>query len=433
MFALQCGPSTCIDHITTTATRRPRPPIIGLFKFVGGVLERTVSSIGQSPPGTSEQYASSSGNSSTQWMSPSSIHFLQLQPFGDEQCTGGQMDANHDHGQSPPPPPSLTRTSSSLATKLITDPNSTNHGHNNNNNRDETDRPVASRSTGSSGDEASKETWSTKSFGHYPPTKKKLQVTEKDGHFIALDNNSLKLMRQLESAGQCSQVEVEIVPLRKLPAYILQQNINILTTEQLMDCQVEEASPLDPKHHHHHCQVHQARPPCASSAHQAVDRLSSSLSPSEQRSACCSLSSPGSSINATCSCLSSPPSTIYHNHHHHQQQHQQASHGCSQSTEQHSSPSSPLSLPSSLSAQLASTFSRMLVNNKAYLSDQQMQTVRQTNTTTVMAPCLRSPIITTVSTWNGQERTWPAKSVECSHHSIGCPVHSQGRQCVDYG
>ncbi|UXI16264.1 tuftelin-interacting protein 11-like [Sarcoptes scabiei] len=56
---------------------------------------------------------------------------------------------------------------------------------------------------------------------------KKLQVTEKDGFFIALDNNSLQLMRDLEEMGFCNEVEVEIVPLSKVPPKIVKEIFNV--------------------------------------------------------------------------------------------------------------------------------------------------------------------------------------------------------------
>ena len=45
----------------------------------------------------------------------------------------------------------------------------------------------------------------------------KMQVTEKDGSWFALNNTSLHVMRQLEKQGKIKQIQVEIVPLSKVP------------------------------------------------------------------------------------------------------------------------------------------------------------------------------------------------------------------------
>lgn len=50
----------------------------------------------------------------------------------------------------------------------------------------------------------------------------KMQVSEKDGQMFALNNSSLQLMRHLERQGKLTQgqIQVEVVPLSKVPANI---------------------------------------------------------------------------------------------------------------------------------------------------------------------------------------------------------------------
>lgn len=45
----------------------------------------------------------------------------------------------------------------------------------------------------------------------------KLQVSEKNGSWFALNNTSLHVVKELERQGKCSSVQVEIVPLSKVP------------------------------------------------------------------------------------------------------------------------------------------------------------------------------------------------------------------------
>lgn len=45
----------------------------------------------------------------------------------------------------------------------------------------------------------------------------KIQVSKKDGEWFALNNTLLHLIRELEKQGKCSAIQVEIVPLTKVP------------------------------------------------------------------------------------------------------------------------------------------------------------------------------------------------------------------------
>lgn len=63
---------------------------------------------------------------------------------------------------------------------------------------------------------------SNKLSNELPMKVPKMQVTEKDGATFALNNTSLQLMRQLEKEGKLRQIQVEIVPLSKVPFNIQQ-------------------------------------------------------------------------------------------------------------------------------------------------------------------------------------------------------------------
>ncbi|KAH9406724.1 hypothetical protein TYRP_012982 [Tyrophagus putrescentiae] len=152
--------------------------IIGLFRFGG--------------------HRSATDHVQTQWLAPSAIHFLQIQDQH-EGRVGRQMKVAGRNG--------------GLENGYCNN-NNNNHNNNNNNNNN-------TRNGGYAKKDCSNDTTTVATVPFCLP--KKLQVTEKDGSFIALDNNSLKLMRQLERLGHCTEVEVEIVPLSKVPPNVVQE------------------------------------------------------------------------------------------------------------------------------------------------------------------------------------------------------------------
>lgn len=218
---------------------------------------------------------------------------------------------------------------------------------------------------------------------------KKLQVTEKDGSFIALDNNSLQLMRRLEKMGHCSRVEVEIVPLSKVPPNIVKTIF-----------------------HHHH-------PKQSNNQHQSLNRFTESSennSPNnsntnngfvsvqindndnnncnsdETKKRCSTIkSSPDNCLTCLRKMASSemePCSNRYIE--------ETAGTALNKGNQNQCKANGNDLMPVTKSVMGA-----MFGQFNTYLSDQQLRQTRMTNTMVVMAPCLRQPIITSTPSASG--------------------------------
>lgn len=167
---------------------------------------------------------------------------------------------------------------------------------------------------------------------------KKLQVTEKDGTFIALDNNSLQLMRHLEKLGHCTEVEVEIVPLSKVPP-------NIIT--EILDSQKEK--------YRKECKSRYRKPRQGSKCLNGTNKCNRNL-------------------RGNFRCGSRPTKTTK-----------------SANTITSTTPPTMATITTT-SVSISNGF--CLNGANTYLSEQQLRTARMSNTMTVMAPCLRQPITT---------------------------------------
>ena len=185
---------------------------------------------------------------------------------------------------------------------------------------------------------------------------KKLQVTEKDGSFIALDNNSLKLMRQLERLGHCTEVEVEIVPLSKVPPNIVQE-IVIKNNRQ----------------NHNRKTRFRCRTAISTNDQKEYESPVCRHRRTQHRS-CCAVSSGDTEIMNK-DCLRSRSSI-----------------GCECNVNSNNEDTNVSSDVNTNTSNSCNSFS--LNGHGTYLSDQQLRTARMSSTMTVMAPCLRQPITT---------------------------------------
>ena len=276
--------------------------IIGLFRFGG--------------------HKTTNDHVQTQWLAPSSIHFLQIQE-------NGRNDRSYKQR---------------IYRNGVENGLNNNENGRNNNVKNSDDHDLIS------------------SVPFCLP--KKLQVTEKDGSFIALDNNSLKLMRHLERLGHCTEVEVEIVPLSKVPPNMVQEvgeehsNGHLQTEldkkQSRMKCRVNG-------HQHHHHQVklmtgNNQQIQFASSQHNHM-----------------SCSTPNKNVQRKYEMIELKPVILD-----------------AKMSEYIESSESSAGTPTTSTT----TTSYSLNGYNTYLSDQQLRSARISNTMTVMAPCLRQPITT---------------------------------------
>ncbi|KAI2808028.1 hypothetical protein BLOT_005970 [Blomia tropicalis] len=269
----------------------------------------------------------------TQWLAPSSIHFLQIQD--NDQHIRGHLTSSRN--------------------KVIGQSDNTLNNNNNNNNNNNTVNGQCMKKNGD----------------HHQPQQhnngcpistvpfclpKKLQVTEKDGSFIALDNNSLKLMRQLERLGHCTEVEVEIVPLSKVPPNIVQE-IVIKNNRQ----------------NHNRKTRFRCRTAISTNDQKEYESPVCRHRRTQHRS-CCAVSSGDTEIMNK-DCLRSRSSI-----------------GCECNVNSNNEDTNVSSDVNTNTSNSCNSFS--LNGHGTYLSDQQLRTARMSSTMTVMAPCLRQPITT---------------------------------------
>lgn len=350
--------------------------IIGLFRFGG--------------------YRSATDHVQTQWLAPSSIHFLQIQ--------------EHDRR--------VGRLKATVATSV--DKNNVFENGNISNTQNGGYQPKGEINKG--------DTTIAKVPFRLP---KKLQVTEKDGSFIALDNNSLKQMRQLERLGHCTEVEVEIVPLSKVPPNV-----------------VQEMGLGDNKNQHQHHQQQRQQRKC--------EDLQTFENTKKHCKVQCRAELAQRQLSAKTETVKS--STVKATSEHRHLCHSQHSH-CFRGTNDHSNEitvikhitesvcdesksmitkgteSAPTSTCTSLTsisrsttgantATTCSTTTSFSLNGfNTYLSDQQLRTARMSNTMTVMAPCLRQPITTSTPTSDLAMRNFKW------HFCCAERQHSSGKTC----
>ena len=381
--------------------------IIGLFRFGG--------------------HRSATDHVQTQWLAPSAIHFLQIQDQH-EGRVGRQMKVVGRNG--------------GLENGYCNN-NNNNHNNNNNNNNNSNNN---TRNGGYAKKDCSNDTTTVATVPFCLP--KKLQVTEKDGSFIALDNNSLKLMRQLERLGHCTEVEVEIVPLSKVPPNVVQEMATMGGGRQSqqhpqsrrnVDEEEEQGNVgqcSEKSTTKKHCRVR-----CRAAA-QAQRRLSvkptggggggGKGAPAEHRylcsqhSHCCTESKEHrQEVEIVKSSLDIHQSSTVE---------PVASTGEHASISHHSpSPTNTITISSTTGTNTATTSSTTtsfsLNGFNTYLSDQQLRSARMSNTMTVMAPCLRQPITTSTPTSDLAMRQfkWHFCCAERQHH--GSSSGKSGTTC----
>ena len=348
--------------------------IIGLFKFGG--------------------HRSTTGHVQTQWLAPSSIHFLQIQEAGHL----------YENGKPQKRPQNKTKTSTTTTTATTTTepPQHSDKIKNEENLENKVKNNVHPYTNGYNNNNNNAIAEQLDYLDSLPTVPiclpKKLQVTEKDGSFIALDNNSLKLMQKLERLGHCTEVEVEIVPLSKVPPNIVQEIV--ISHENNNDYQHQQRKiPNRCKcrtsaHFHHHPQFYNDndnhnyhyhdpnfkkglreitnnnRIVCKNNAYNKTKTMAESIE-MKQIIKYSSLSSTSTSLNTTNMALDLGQNLSI--------KHQQA-------TRQH--------VCQETATTSTSTTSFSLNGFNTYLSDQQLKSARMSNTMTVMAPCLRKPITT---------------------------------------
>lgn len=305
--------------------------IIGLFKFVG------YRSLGSFNTPTFATVGGSTGEHvHTVWLAPSTIHFLRLQGRGE--VTNQNEDRSNQ--QSAVVVSAQDTESDHLLSEDKVEGHYNNHHQQQQTNNDDYENIL-------------------------PYTvPKKLQVTEKDGLFIALDNNSLKMMRQMEKMGHCSEVEVEVVPLSKVPPNIVDEIFS------------------QHSHHVHH---------------------SAKCKAMKRKAAMATAAAAAAAVSGSRSANQQPQSEQQDRHQ--QQQHQHHHHHLCQSTS--TSVQHPLADASHLASSqfsLNSLSSSGSNSQLRYLSESQRRSVRMSNTVTVNSPCLRHPITTSTQASDANTR-----------------------------
>lgn len=187
---------------------------------------------------------------------------------------------------------------------------------------------------------------------------KKLQVTEKNGTFVALDNNSLQLMRHLEKLGHCTEVEVEIVPLSKVPPNIVTEILDIQQHHKRMVAS---------------CAGNKKQQQQASNQKNRSTRTRNERKHHYEKNNCnCKPRNMGEQV---IQCNNDELVKCVH----------------TLGTRLGSTPTTSTSV---MGGGSSSAFGINGATFNTYLSEQQLRAARMTNTMTVMAPCLRQPITT---------------------------------------